>query len=521
MLKPIRTLGSISIIAASLITSQLSASSHREAPAITKSPSIDSTDFYVFKSYETGREGYTTLLANYIPLQDPQTGPNYFAMDEQAVYDIHIDNDADSVEDVTFRFRFKNELVNDGNGITLDIDGKDVAIPLKHAGGITAQSDANLGFKESYSLTMIKGDTKTGTKTTLADSLSKPYDNVGKKSIPDYKAYADSHIHEVSMGECSTKKAKVFVGQRKDSFVVNLGKTFDLVDYVPVDRSFEPFATAGIEQLASNDTLAGKNVTTIAIEVPTECLVKDSSTPIIGAWTSASLPQARILRPKGQFYNNELHGGALTQVSRLSNPLVNELVIGIKDKDLFNTSEPKDDASQFLTYVTNPTLPALLNVLFLDAVNSVTGAGFTDLAPSNFPRNDLVAAFLTGIEGVNKNGSASEMLRLNTGVGATASGSQNPIGVAAGDLAGFPNGRRPGDDVVDIALRVVMGALCHPVAVDLDGSGTAGDAGDVLGLCETSDAPTGTVPYTDGAPISDTNFDAVFPYLKTPLNGSN
>jgi hypothetical protein len=518
MLKQIKTLGATSIITASLITSQLNASSHREAPSITKSPKVDATDFYMFNSYEQGREDYTTFIANYIPLQDPQTGPNYFAMDENAVYDIHIDNDADSIEDLTYRFRFTNTLVND-EGIKLDIDGKNVAIPLKIAGPISAQDQSALNFKESYSLTLIQGDRKSGNKTVISQSLEKPIDNIGQKTFSDYKAYADSYIHTVNIPNCS-KPAKVFVGQRAEPFVVNLGKTFDLVDYVPVDRSFQPFATAGIEQLDLNNTLASKNITTLAIELPTECIVKDSNTSIIGAWTTASLPQARILRPNGQFTQNEFQGGALTQVSRLSNPLVNELVIGLKDKNLFNTSEPKDD-TQFIDYITNPTLPALLNILFLDAVNNVTGAGFTNLAPNNFPRNDLVTAFLTGINGVNANGSTSEMLRLNTGIAATSSGSQNSIGAVGGDLAGFPNGRRPGDDVVDIALRVVMGALCHPITVDLDSSGTAGDTGDNLGICSPSDAPTGTVPFTDGAPISDAKFDAVFPYLKTPYNGSN
>ena len=515
MSKPIQRITLATLLASTLFTLQLSASSHREAPAITKSPSIDATDFYMFNSYETGRAGYTTFIANYIPLQDPQAGPNYFAMDEDAVYDIHVDNNADSKEDLTFRFRFKNELVNEGDGISLNIDGKDVAIPLKHAGAIGVGNTAALGFKESYSLTLINGDRKEGTKQVLAESLTKPYDNVGSKTFSDYKSYADSFIYEFSLPNCD-KKAKVFVGQRKDSFVVNLGKTFDLVNYVPVDRSFEPFAQAGIEQLDSNDDLKNKNVTSLALELPTECLLSDANSPIVGAWTTASLPQARILRPVGNAKGNSVSGGALTQVSRLSNPLVNELVIGLKDKNLFNSSEPKDDG-QFIDYVTNPTLPALLNILFLDAVNDVTGANFTTLAPTNFPRNDLVTAFLTGFKGVNANGSVGEMLRLNTAIPATPYGSQSNFGVVAGDLAGFPNGRRLGDDVVDIALRVVMGALCHPIHVDLDASGTPGDNGDNLGLCAPEDAPTGGVPFTDGAPVNDTYFDAAFPYLKTPL----
>lgn len=188
-------------------------------------------------------------------------------------------------------------------------------------------------------------------------------------------------------------------------------------------------------------------------------------------------------------------GGAWSQVSRLGMPLVNELVIGLKDKDKFNTSKPSDDA-QFLTYVTNPTLPALLQILF----------GQYALAPTNIPRNDLVAAFLTGVSGVNQLATVtpSEMLRLNTSVAVTAPASQSRLGVIAGDNAGFPNGRRPGDDVVDIALRVVEGRLC------------------TLNIgCAPADAPAGATDFTDGAYLDATFFDNAFPYLKTPVPGAN
>ena len=178
---------------------------------------------------------------------------------------------------------------------------------------------------------------------------------------------------------------------------------------------------------------------------------------MVGAWTSASLRQARILNPRPTFNRPEINGGPFTQVSRLSMPLVNEVVIGIPDKDRFNASEPKDDG-QFATYVTNPTLPALLDILFRDAVNQTLGTNIANLAPSNFPRNDLVTAFLTGFKGVNQLAKVtpSEMARLNTMIPATPAAQQSTFGVAGGDLAGFPNGRRPGDDVVDLALRVVM-----------------------------------------------------------------
>ena len=194
-------------------------------------------------------------------------------------------------------------------------------------------------------------------------------------------------------------------------------------------------------------------------------------------------------------------------------PLVNELVIGLPDKNLFNAVKPTADAA-LADYVTNPTFPEILNVLFRDPVNATLGTGFSTIAPRNFPRNDLVATFLTGIASLNQMSTvtASEMLRLNTAVNPTARGSQNPMGVIEDDLAGFPNGRRPGDDVVDIVLRVAMGRLCHPIPIN--GVQTQ------LGLCQPGDAPTGKVAYTDGAPVNSTYLQNAFPYLQNPLRGA-
>ena len=310
-------------------------------------------------------------------------------------------------------------------------------------------------------------------------------------------------------------------GQRKEGFAVNLGEIFDLVNIVPIEAGAFP---GGIAQNELNNDVREKNITTIALELPAECLTSKDS-PVIGAWTSASLRKARILNSRGtnsSFSNRlgaERYTGEWVQVSRLGMPLVNEVVIGLKDKDLFNRSEPKDD-SQFADYVTNPTLPALLNILFRDAVNSTLGTDIPDLAPTNFPRTDLITAFLTGFEGVNKTSGVGEMLRLNTLIPAIPKGNQHNFGVAGGDVAGFPNGRRPGDDVVDVALRVVMGALCHDLPLGPEGSGAN------LLLCgETAEsakskAVVGNVPFTDGAPLSDMDFDNSFPYLTTPIAGS-
>lgn len=458
------------------------ASSHREAPAITESPKVDTTDFYMFRSYEPGREGYVTLISNYIPLQEPGGGPNYFTFDENAVYEIHIDNDGDAVEDITFRFDFERIL----NDIQIPVgpagDQKMVSVPLRNVGPISTGDETNLNVIEQYTVDMITGDRRTGQVQRLMRSGSmdttfrKPPDNIGTKSFPDYATYADQFIYDFDIPG-SNEAGRVFVGQREESFYIDLGGAFDLFNLNPL----------GAEDGGDND-LANYNITTIAIEVPISVLTNPNATPsdVIGSWASASRPQVRVLNPDATDAKPHVDGGAYTQVSRLGNPLVNELVIGIKDKNRFNAAEPKDDA-QFLDYVTNPTLPELIEILF----------GVT--APNAFPRNDLVAAFLTGVPGLNdfENGTPGEMLRLNTSIPAGLPAAQNPLGVIAGDFAGFPNGRRPGDDVVDIALRVFMGVLLDP-----------------------SVAPDGQLSYNDGVRRDATEFRSTFPYLNAPIPGA-
>jgi hypothetical protein len=312
---------------------------------------------------------------------------------------------------------------------------------------------------------MITGNRRTGVAqylTNAADGtifFTKPVDNIGNKTLPDYNGYANQYIYNVNFPG-STTPGRLFVGQRKDPFVVNLGETFDLINFSnplgPVD--------------GEKDSLADKNVTSLILEAPKSLLT--NSSPVIGAWTTAS-----------KFQSNNI-----VQVSRLGQPLVNEVIIGLKDKDAFNASQPKDDA-QFANYVTNPTLPALIQILF-------GSAGV--VAPTNFPRTDLITVFLTGVPGVNQTTPAlAEMLRLNTTTPTLAAASQNNLGVIGGDTAGFPNGRRPGDDVVDIALRVVMGKLLS-----------------------TNDAPSGQLPFTDGALVTAGMFQQVFPYINPPLAGS-
>ena len=474
-------------------------SSHREGPFVAMSPSVDATDLYMFRSYETGRGDYVTLLANYIPFQDPQGGPNFYMFNPGAMYEIHIDNTGDGVEDMTFQFKFTNT----SKGTALTVGGKQVKIPLINSGAIptSGMNPATLDVRETFTLDVVRGDRRSGVRSSVTKvagggaTFDKPVDNLGDKTFggpSGYATYANQHIYDVAIPGCALP-GKVFVGQRKEPFYIAVGKIFDLINLDPL----------GPQVGGNNNDLEGKNVSTLALEVPTACL-RTASEPVIGAWTTASLRQGRLLNPSpppGQG-KAAVNGGAWSQVSRLGMPLVNEVIIGTDDKDRFNASKPKDDAAKFADYVTNPVLPALIQTLFPTA-----------LAPTNFPRTDLVAAFLTGLKGLNRPATVTpaEMLRLNTTI-APNTGTQNPLGAAAGDAAGFPNGRRPGDDVVDLSLRVAMGALCVLTDQTTDSFGVG---------CKAVSAPAGALAFTDGVRKTSANFGSSFPYLTTPLPGNS
>ena len=505
------------------------ASSHREAPFITTSPKVDGTDFYMFRSYEGiaangtgGRSDYVTLLANYQPLQAPYGGPNYFQMDPNALYEIHIDNNGDAKEDITFQFRFKNNL----KSIPLQIGTASVPIPLIQAGAVSTLNDANLNVNETYSVNIVRGERRKSAgssvvKTTGSSTFEKPVDNIGTKTIPNYAAYAGQHIHTVAIPGCPAGKdqGKVFVGQRQEGFAVNLGTIFDLVN-APAAFLLDP-ANKDAAGMGGNHPIQKLNITTIALEVHKDCLTAGGES-VIGGWTTASLRQARLVNGSPAKGNDkaEKAGGAWTQVSRLGHPLINEVVIGLPDKDRFNASQPKDDA-QFLTYVTNPTLPALLGV--------VLGA---NIAPTNLPRTDLATTFLTGITGVNKpaaNPAPSEMLRLNTAIAPVQFANQNRLGVAGNalaggtDNAGFPNGRRPKDDVVDISLVAMLGGLCviNGPADALKLNSIPGVAG-ATSACRASSVPLGadSAKIHDAVDQATVPFLSTFPYLNTPLPGA-
>jgi hypothetical protein len=495
-----RTLWGVLACTAAAVPLASLASSHREAPFIAGQPKVDGTDFYMFRSYEPGREQFVTFIANYNPLQDAYGGPNYFTLDPKALYEIRIDNDGDARPDLTFQFRFTNTFKD----LTVNAGGRNVAVPLTNIGPVNA-AGANLNVIQSYTIELVRGDPRHGEREAVTNAtlgghtFFKPVDNIGNKSIDNYPAYAANFLYSAAIPGCATP-GRVFVGQRKDGFVVNLGEIFDLVNLNPV----------GPRNAAPN-TIADKNVTSIALEVPISCLLRKD--PVIGAWTTASVPAEETERSERDNADGEdgsrHHRDGWMQVSRLGMPLVNEVVIGLPDKDRFNGSEPHRDA-QFLTYVTHPSLPVLLNVLFGNAA-----------LPPETPRNDLVSVFLTGVKGLNQpmRVTPAEMLRLNTSIAPTAPAAQNDLGVLGGDAAGFPNGRRPFDDVVDITLRAAMGALC----------GAVGNCGN-----ETHD-PNGGKPYTDGARAAgpdaahahasgaespDDFYLDGFPYLLDPFPGS-
>ncbi len=528
-------------VAGAAVVPSAYASSHREAPYITTRPKVDGTDFYMFRSYEGvapdgtgGRSDYVTLIANYLPLQAPYGGPNYFSLDPDAMYEIHIDNNGDSREDLTFQFRFKNNR----KGVQLDIGDKKVAIPLIQAGQVADRNAPALNVNETYSVTLVRGDRRKGARSSITNAASgsatfdKPVDNIGTKTIPDYTAYAAKHIYSVNIPGCD-QGGKVFVGQRKEAFAVNLGTIFDLVN-APVSVITNPALIGALP-----NTIDDANITTLSLEVHKSCLTQGNE-PVIGGWTTASLRQGSLLQDKPSKLLKDLPfpdaaGAAWVQMSRLSMPLVNELVIGLPDKDLFNGSQPKDD-TQFLTYVTNPTLPRLLEIA-LDKDPAFGGTAMGKIAPTNFPRTDLVSTFLTGITGLNRpaNVVPAEMMRLNTAIKPVPFAMQNRLGVAgellrvggaanigqAVDLAGYPNGRRPKDDVVDISLVAVAGGLCV-LNTDNDLLKLNMPLTGVSSQCKPSSVPLGAT----SAALHDAVDQAVipllttFPYLFTPTPGA-
>ncbi|MBT2212300.1 DUF4331 domain-containing protein [Actinomadura sp. NEAU-AAG7] len=403
------------------------ASSHREAPLISGQPQYDNTDVYAFVSPD--RPDTTTLVANFLPFEEPAGGPNFYKFAQDARYEINVDNDGDSLPEFTYRFSFRDSYRNPNTF-------------LYNTGPVRSLDDPNLNFRQTYDLTLIqrKGGKVTDTRT-LANDVPVAPSNVGRASMPDYRTLRQQATRGLPDG------ARVFAGQADDPFFLDL-------------RVFDLLYGANLKEVG-NDTLRGYDVQSVALQIPTKALVTPGQ-PIVGVYSAVQRQNA---------------AGEWTQVSRLGNPLVNELVVPVKDKDRFNASVPWNDA-QFAQYVTNPELARLIE-------------GVYNIPAPPTPRNDLVQVFLTGVPKLNQppNVRPAELMRLNTSIPPAASPKR--LGVLDGDAAGYPNGRRLTDDTVDISLQVVEGELL----------GRKTDLGDRV---DANDVP----------------LDKAFPYVALPTSGS-
>jgi hypothetical protein len=423
------------------------ASSHREAPLVANDPQADATDLYAYVSPDD--PSTVTLVANWIPFEAPAGGPNFFPFAENTRYDVNIDNDGDAVPDLTYRWTFRNSYRNTNTF-------------LYNTGPVTSLDDPDLNFRQTYDLDAVR---PTGTTRLLTAPVAPS--RVGDASMPDYAALRTQAVTTVAGG------GKSFAGQSDDPFYLDL-------------RVFDLLYGANLGEVG-NDTLSGYNVNTVVLQVPKSALARAGNAirnPVVGIWTTTQRRGTRVLSTNG----TAQEVGRWVQVSRLGNPLVNEAVVPVGAKNRFNASRPADDA-QFAAKVLDPEVPHLIEAIY-------------GIPAPAAPRNDLVSVFLTGVAGLNSfalnadGGNAdvaSEQLRLNMSVAPTASPQR--LGVLAGDLAGFPNCRRLGDDVIDIALQALEGVLLpgHPAAIE--GLG-------------------------DGVNDNDRAFGTAFPYVALPHSGS-
>ncbi|WP_179481139.1 DUF4331 domain-containing protein [Allobranchiibius huperziae] len=474
-------------------------SSHREAPEISKDPSADNTDVYAFVSPD--KPGTVTLIANFMPFELPYGGPNFNEFADTVVYTINVSNSGRALADISYQFTFKTQVRNPNSF-------------LYNVGPISSPTDANWNRPQTFTVERV--DLTPPPKYfprhlsgILGKDLTCPPVNVGIRSTPNYPTLAAKSYHQLAGGRM------VFAGQRADGFHVDLGSIFDLGDLRPFQGAYNKGIPPVLANMPGVNGLLDLNVHTIAIQVPLSDLTVDGKTPtdvmsansVIGVWATASRSTSRILNKKTGKYDNY---GAWTQVSRLGNPLVNEVINPMGEKDLWNINPPRLD-SQFAKYVLQPELANLIaNVLYPTAFPNLAA-----YVKSKKPRADLAAILLTGIpKGVvpgfqNYTGSVqADMLRLNLAVPPTAPSKANKIGLIAGDAAGFPNGRRPIDDVTAIELRAVAGATIPLVdkSYKPDAAATSLNDGSTEGTANDN-APYG-VAYLSS-----------FPYLSNPNSG--
>ena len=441
------------LIAAAIAVPLSFGSSHREAPLTSIDPTADDTDLYAFTANDA--PGALTVVANWIPFEDPAGGPNFYKFDDRAHYYINVDNTGDGAYDIRYEFAFKTKVGNPDSFL--------YALP-----GVSSINDAKLNVKQTYNITReIYKNGKLRSEKVIARGLPVAPNNVGPRTFPNYDAVAGQAIRSLPGG------GKVFAGQRDDPFFVDLGQTFDAIN-------FRPNVGTG-NQGGGKDDLAGYNVHSVVLQVPESQVTRDGkavSSPaapnaVIGVWSSTerrALQVSGVSKAKGKW----------VQVSRLGNPLVNEVVIPLGKKDMFNRTQPKDDAKNYGKYVVKPELAAVMNLLYKVG------------APED-NRDDIVTALLTGVPNATQiNGAksaAADTLKVNLGIPPTTS-NPNRFGFIAGDNAGFPDGRRLADDVTDIELRVVAGFL-----------------------------KGNKVPLGDGVDQNDVPFLDSFPYVAPPHNG--
>jgi hypothetical protein len=426
------------------------ASSHREAPLVSADPPIDATDLYAFVPEDA--PSTVALIGSWIPFEEPAGGPNFFLWAERTNYDINIDNDGDARADVVYRWRFQTHRRNPDSFIT-------------NNGAVTALDDDNLLIYQTYDLTRIRGSHRS---LLLNDAPVVP-SNVGDASMPGYNAdLFDAGVKTVG-------GIRSWVGQSDDPFFLDL-RVFDLL-----------YGGSGFPE-AGDDTLVGFNVNSMALRVP-KAQLRGPDDGVIGVWTTASRPSIRVQGSDGTLG----WSGPNVQVSRLGMPLVNEVVVPVGFKDYFNGSNPRGDAA-YVPKVNDPELPHLISAVF--------GAMFPEVPDSNssmdgVQRSDLIKVFLTGLPGLNRptHVRRAELLRLNMNIAPCTTGC-SALGAIAGDTAGFPNGRRLSDDIIDIALRVVMGVLIPGHDTDADG-------------------------LADGVGANDVPFLSAFPYVAYPHAGSD
>ncbi len=459
-------------------------SSHREAPEISKDPVADNTDTYAFVSPD--KPDTVTIITNYLPAETPAGGPNFYEFGNDVRYSIYIDNDGDGLPEIAYEFRFETALRNPNTF-------------LYNTGPISSLEDKNWNKRQFYSVIRVDGNdaARSGRRHVLGTGLKCPPCNIGPRSTPDYEKLGRAAVHTLSGGE------KVFAGQRNDPFYVDLGSIFDLGDL----RPFQNLHLIPTPAQPGKDGLDTSNVHTIAIQVPIRKLTSNgslphdpmSSTAVLGVWGAASRRKVRI----ADLANDErLESGPWVQVSRLGNPLFNEVIVPLGLKDKWNGSQPVNDKN-YASFAEHPELAGLLPVLYPKV--------FPNLAALSATRLDIAAVFLTGIpKGIvpgfqNSAGSVlAEMLRLNVAIPPTHN--PNPLGLIAGDAAGWPNGRRVGDDVITIAIRAVAG-VTYPLVDPNKGKPNA----------FKPDAAAGAV--TQGLKPNGFRSQAGFPYIGGPHGG--